>query len=135
MSHHRTDEARALLAGIEAWCARTATPETAVGHALFRHPGFVGLLRLRLQLSEEKERAVRAFMGAWPRGYHGELPNMFLKTPKVRQVHPIRESAASKLSEAEIAARRVDRDCCPRCGTRADLGCKHSRAPIGTAFG
>jgi hypothetical protein len=25
----------------------------------------------------------------------------------------------------------VDRDPCPRCGVRHDIGCHHSRAPIG----
>jgi DNA-binding MarR family transcriptional regulator len=28
----------------------------------------------------------------------------------------------------------VDRDSCPRCGVRADIGCRHSRAPIGMVF-
>jgi hypothetical protein len=26
---------------------------------------------------------------------------------------------------------RVDRDPCPRCGVRRDVGCAHSRAPLG----
>jgi len=29
----------------------------------------------------------------------------------------------------------VDRDPCPRCGTRHDIGCRHSRAPVGMMFG
>jgi hypothetical protein len=35
--------------------------------------------------------------------------------------------------EAERAERpRVYRDPCPRCGTRRDIGCAHSQAPLGT---
>lgn len=33
-----------------------------------------------------------------------------------------------------VADQFVSRDACPRCGVRADFGCKHSRAPIGTQF-
>jgi hypothetical protein len=31
----------------------------------------------------------------------------------------------------DITPERVDRDGCPRCGVRADIGCKHNRAPLG----
>lgn len=71
---NRATPARRLLADIEAWCARTGTPETSIGHALFRHPGFVGLLRKRLQLSEIKEEQVRNFLERFPGGYCDELP-------------------------------------------------------------
>lgn len=30
---------------------------------------------------------------------------------------------------------RVNRDPCPRCGVRADIGCGHTQAPIGMSFG
>lgn len=33
------------------------------------------------------------------------------------------------------AALLVDRDPCPRCETRADIGCRHSYTRLGTAFG
>lgn len=32
---------------------------------------------------------------------------------------------AIDLPNADIEARRVDRDPCPYCGVRADIGCKH----------
>lgn len=126
MSSARPEAAKALLADVEEWCARTKTPETSVGHALFRHPGFVGLLRLRLMLSEEKEFIVRRFMVEWPRGYHGELPYMFAKQGRRASAkHPVRESAARMMSDEEIATRRINREPCRLCGVRADIGCKH----------
>jgi DNA-binding MarR family transcriptional regulator len=36
--------------------------------------------------------------------------------------------------EARPLPPRIDRDPCPRCGVRGDIGCAHSRVPIGTAF-
>jgi hypothetical protein len=90
---NRGDDARQLLTEVEDWCGRTSTPEGTVGHALFLHPGFVGLLRKRLTLSVEKEIAVREFI-YWnhPDGYRGPLPLTG----------------------------------CPRCGVRADVGCRHT---------
>lgn len=40
----------------------------------------------------------------------------------------------SDIRDEKMAAPRVDRDACPRCGVRADIGCKHSRAPVGMMF-
>lgn len=137
MTFNRHDAATAMLTEIEEWCARTATHETSIGHVLFLHPGFVGLLRKRLTLSEEKEIAVRQFIYCdHPDGYRGELPITHANgtrpvkrpahTSKLygeRNGHP--EYPTARLSEAEIAARRVERDPCPFCGTRADVGCRH----------
>jgi hypothetical protein len=36
-----------------------------------------------------------------------------------------------RLSAREIAARRVERGTCPRCGARLDAGCGHRSAPFG----
>jgi hypothetical protein len=126
----RPEAATAMLKEIESYCKRTKTPEQTIGHALFRHPGFVGLLRLRLMLSVEKEAAVRQFMRAWPNGYHGDLPHMFTKAPKPK-VHPVRHTEAAKLTDEEIRARQTNRDPCQRCGCRGDIGCGHSKAPLG----
>jgi hypothetical protein len=134
MIYNRTEAATAMLSEIEAWCARTSTPEGTIGHVLFLHPGFVGLMRKRLTLSEEKEIAVRAFLyHDYPEGYRGELPDTHAGLPKPStQRREARENAGSKLLSAdEIVARRVDRDACLRCGVRHDIGCKHSRAPVG----
>jgi hypothetical protein len=145
MNHNRTEAAEALLSEIEAWCTRTGTREGAIGHVLFLHPGFVGLLRLRRTLSEEKEIAVREFIYCThPDGYHGELPKTHangtrpVKREPSKFAAPIRlirgELPTTKLTDAEVAARRTDRDPCPRCSTRGDLVCGHSRARIGTSF-
>jgi hypothetical protein len=37
------------------------------------------------------------------------------------------------MSEADILARRVYREPCPRCGVRADIGCPHSNHRDGLA--
>jgi len=36
-----------------------------------------------------------------------------------------------RLTAAEIAARRVERGSCPRCGVRSDVACGHRPAPFG----
>jgi hypothetical protein len=131
MTYNRTDAATAMLAEIEAWCARTATPEGTIGHVLFFHPGFVGLLRKRLTLSEEKEIAVRAFLyHDHPNGYRGELPKTHANgtRPVKRLSKPGRCKCAP---DDKFLPPKVDRDPCPRCGVRHDIGCNHSRAPLG----
>lgn len=39
-----------------------------------------------------------------------------------------RQNAARAAAEAQIEALRVNRDPCPKCAVRADIGCKHRRA-------
>jgi hypothetical protein len=124
--HNRTEAAKRLLARIELWCDRTGTPESTIGHALFGAPGFVGLMRKRLTVSGDKEQSVRDFFEEYPDGFHGELPALFPNGMKPRRAAV--EQMRCKLTDEEIAARRLDRDACPRCGVRADIGCKHQRA-------
>jgi hypothetical protein len=137
--YNRTEAATALLAEIEDWCARTNTRETSVGHVLFLHPGFVGLMRLRKTVSVEKEIAVRNFIYCeHPNGYRGELPATHANgtRPVKRPPGGLRAkiycergaAQTTRLSDEEIAARRVDRDACPWCGVRSDVGCKHTQA-------
>ena len=140
--HNRNDAARALLGEIEAWCARTETPEGSIGHLLFLHPGFVGLLRKRLTVSEEKEETVRAFLAAHPMGWRGVLPLTHANgtRPVYRASSPAGRQRATEAAtrqatkEAAEAMPRVHRDPCPRCGVRADIGCEHARTKLGTAF-
>lgn len=140
-SSNRTAEAIQLLAEIEAWSARTGTRENAIGHVLFLHPGFVGLLRLRLTVSVEKELAVRRFIyHDHPDGFRGELPITHGNGTRPRSAGPslsrgqVRGAATANLTDSEIAGRRLDRDPCPRCGVRGDVGCNHSRQPLGTVL-
>lgn len=140
MIYNRTEAAKALLCEVDAWCARTATPPTSVGHVLFLHPGFVGLLRKRLTLSEGKERDARQFLADHPNGWRGDLPETHsngvhkrARSSKIRlERGPIQRVTPS---EDQLNERRIDRDPCPRCGVRADFGCAHSRAPVGMMFG
>jgi hypothetical protein len=135
MTYNRTEAANALLSDIEKWCRRTSTPENSIGHVLFLHPGFVGLLRLRRTLSEEKEAEVRSFLSDNPSGWRGELPkthaNGTRPVKRPQRGGAVDRVSAAHLSEEEIAARRVDRTVCPRCGVRSDFGCNHSQAPLG----
>ncbi|UZW55533.1 hypothetical protein NUH86_01640 [Sphingobium sp. JS3065] len=62
------DEAAALLAEIERWCVRNIMAEVEIGHWLFRHPGFVALLRKRLTVRAVPAAMVRAMMARWPDG-------------------------------------------------------------------
>lgn len=142
MTYNRTAEARQLLTEIEAWCARTDTREGSVGHVLFLHPGFVGLLRLRLTVSVEKEIAVREFIYAThPDGYRGVLP-----LTHANGTRPVKKPSAdkrakiclergalptAKMSQEQIAARRVHRDPCQHCGARGDFDCGHSKVRLG----
>jgi hypothetical protein len=136
MTYNRHDAANAMLTEIEDWCKRTGTRENVIGHVLFLHPGFVGLMRARRTLSEEKEIAVRDFLYCQhPDGYRGDLPKTHANGTRPVKRSPSKHSAkiclergelpTAKLTEAEIAQRRVDRDACTYCGVRADVGCKH----------
>lgn len=122
--HNRTAEAKALLADIEAWCTKSQTAETAIGHRLFLHPGFVGLLRKRMTVSPEKEQAVREFMTEHPFGWRGELP-----ITHANGTRPVkRPSKGRPLPVTSPDIQPVHRDPCPMCGTRGDIGCRHREA-------
>lgn len=85
-----------LLARIEAYCAATGTKETVIGRLLFRHDGFVALLRLRGTLSGGKRIAVEQLLAEHPRGLEGvELPDQRLKEP-VRKASKIIKSAGQR---------------------------------------
>lgn len=123
--HNRTEAASRLLDEIETWCARTKTRETLIGRLLFRHPGFAGLLRLRLTVTEEKEAAVRAFLECNPDGHDGDLPKCHgfgvsrpLRSAKIR----LARGPAPVISSPRALVRR---DPCPQCGVRGEIGCRH----------
>ncbi len=50
------------------------------------------------------------------------------------RIQRTRRQQAESLETAN-KRQRVDRDPCPRCGARGDIGCKHTRSPLGTVFG
>lgn len=57
--------------------------------------------------------------------------------PPYRNKEPMGHKAAGLPREHRafvVAGYKVDRDPCQRCGVRADIGCGHSRAPLGMAF-
>lgn len=56
----------------------------------------------------------------------GVLPPYRSDGPRKIKRRPLHE-----LNEDRDSQPRVDRDPCPRCGVRGDIGCGHSRAPLG----
>lgn len=48
-----------------------------------------------------------------------------------RRIGNPRRKSPTEADDARSAMPRVDRDPCPRCGVRHDVGCNHSRAPLG----
>jgi hypothetical protein len=108
---------RALLVDIDAWTLRTGTPETKIGAVLFRHPGFVGLLRKRLIVTPESEKAVRDFLAQYPMGAsHVAAPSMFLKIPKPSPALAQRRLLASV-------------DPCSMCGDTGTTACSYPTCP------
>ncbi len=103
-----------LLAQIEAYCFRTGTRETDVGAILFRHGGFVGLLRLRGSLTPEKRAAVEHLLAEHPDGLDDlPIPKQHLRRPTPENFR--RKSAVEvatdlanrkNLADAAKAARR-----------------------------
>lgn len=57
-----------LLIRIDAYCRDTGTEPTKIGKLLFGHWGFVGLLRKRGSLTDEKRRAVEYLLDLHPEG-------------------------------------------------------------------
>jgi hypothetical protein len=110
---------KALLADIDAWTLRTGTPEGKIGGVLFRHPGFVGLLRKRLIVTPESEKAVRDFLAQYPMGAsHVEAPNPHMKTPKL----------SPQLAQRRLVA-SVGRGC-PKCGATDGRRCRYPTCPM-----
>lgn len=68
MAAPSTDLGTRLLGEIEAWCGRTGTTEKQLGAALFRHWGYVPLLRKRGTVTEKTAATVRQFMADHPDG-------------------------------------------------------------------
>lgn len=46
----------------------------------------------------------------------------------------VRRLSTPEREEQRAKIPRVYREACQRCGVRADIGCKHSRAPVGMTF-
>lgn len=98
-----------LLAKIDAYCSRTGTPETFIGRLLFRHDGFVALLRLRGMLTMGKRIAVEQLMAEYPGGLHGvELPPQRLEVPKAKRGRVIKSAGQSdhQIPADELDSRR-----------------------------
>jgi hypothetical protein len=114
---NRTEAASALLADVDEWCAATKTNQSRVGSILFRHPGFVALLRKRLQVTQEKEGQVRDLIAANPDGVT-DIPD---QDP---HVHP---KLAPRLSQ-KLLLEAVRSAACQKCG--GSCACSYPTCPL-----
>jgi hypothetical protein len=123
-ARNRTAEGAALLADIDAWCARTGAPQGKLGSILFRHAGFVALLRKRLTVTAETEEAVRQFIAEHPDGVGGiPIPSPFLK-PRV---------GAMQAQRRLLAAVNDATPPCRLCGRTPDTACRYPSCPLRVA--
>jgi hypothetical protein len=134
---NRLDAGAQLLADTDAWCQRTGTAETAIGRLLFRHPGFIGLLRKRLTVSDEKEAAVRQFLTDNPEGWNGKLPQCHgfgvtrpLRSAKTRLVGGV--AAEAGYGQPSARSIQVLRDGLEDAVRKLD-GCQRFKLPDGVA--
>lgn len=136
-------EVEQLLADIDAWCQGNAIRPNEFGRMACDFGGFVGLMRRRCSARTRMAALARALMAAYPDGVRAEERELIRKTAfnmlfELRVPDPNR-----RLRPTNVAARhtsgatasftgrdqpRVDRDPCPRCGTRGDVGCQHKPA-------
>lgn len=91
--------AEQLLRDIEAWCARTETPEIKLGAVALRHSGFVALLRKRMTATPDTIAKVRAVLAAHPDGMaEVPMPANNICVPK----GPKSESAARAIAATAV---------------------------------
>lgn len=67
----------------------------------------------------------------WRRLYAGGIPPFRVGRPVGRRQSKLRNVADRVRGPLPPA---VERDSCPRCGTRRDIGCKHEPCTLGTVF-
>lgn len=66
IQHNRIEQGRELLGQVEGWSGDRRWIESRLGDLLFRHPGYVPLLRKRLTVTPRSEAVVKAFIEAFP---------------------------------------------------------------------
>lgn len=117
--HNRDFAAAALLGDIAIYCARVGIKETLLGRLIFRHGGFVGMVRKRMTVSPEAEAKVRQFMTDHPDGVEAlPVPAQNLK-PRLST-----REAQRRLAEA------CGPDPCPACGHRRVSPCAYAACPL-----
>lgn len=81
----------------------------------------LGLIRIQRRARQRRVQIVAS--GRWT----GWTVARGERAPR-RRTNAARDGEAGRLTAAEIAARRVERDACPRCAVRREVGCAHRPA-------
>lgn len=108
-------ESRAIIDEINRWCRKTGTNYNKLVTAANVGPSIRSDVRLRKRrLTMTVAKRVRTIIVSYPQGISKAEHKARLR----RMNQP--------LPREEIESRRVNREPCSHCGTRADIGCKHS---------
>jgi hypothetical protein len=108
-------ESLAIVDEINRWCRKTGTNYNKLVIAAGVNVSTRSSVRHRQRrLTIDVARRLQATMSSYPQGitkaeHKARLRKMYQPIPR-----------------EEIESRRVNREPCPKCGTRADIGCKHS---------
>jgi hypothetical protein len=111
-------ESAALIDELDLWCRRTGTNYNKIVIAAGVAVSLRSMVRTKgkrvtITVSNRLRKAMREFGKGITRQEHRARLSLILSRP-------------SQMSIDEIQQRRVNREPCPRCGVRADVGCKHS---------
>jgi hypothetical protein len=119
MERNRTFAAVTLLTDIAVYCNNTRSDEKTFGRILFRHDGFVPLLRKRLTVTPQTETIVRNFMDQNPVGIK--------KLPVPRQNMRARKSPKEAQRHMRAA---VTGPMCKLCGEGHSSPCHYPYCPL-----
>lgn len=107
-------ESRTVIDDVTAWCRRTGTNYNKLVTAARVAPSTRSLVRRqKRRLTLETANRLRSTMLRYPQGIS-------------KAEHKSRlEQRRTAVTVERIPPRIVDRTPCPRCGVRADIGCRH----------
>ena len=108
-------ESHAIIDEVNRWCRKTGTNYNKLITAAKVAPSTRSQVRHReRRITIEVARRLKQAMTLYPHG--------ITKTEHKARLRRIYRPMPSE----QIESRRVHREPCPKCGTRADIGCKHS---------
>lgn len=110
-------ESRALIAEVDRWCRRTGTNYNKLVTAARVPPSIRSSVKNRhKRVTKDVAGRIRLMMHTYRFG---------ITKDDLKRHIIVASSRARALSEEQIESLRVDREPCPRCGARKDVGCAH----------